>query len=196
MYFDSHFKKNVVTLYPGEFFATADDSQYISTVLGSCIAITLFDARTKIGGMNHFMLARDNRGHADAQAGRFGEYAIELLLNDMLKRGAKKQHLTAKVFGGGNIFDSTEDAVVQVGSENIAFAFDYLERESIPVKSSNVGGNLPRKIFFDPKTSRVWLKFIQKRLAAEKRRNKKPETSCGSKKEVTFCLFHLLWNQG
>lgn len=193
MYFDTHFKKNVVTLYPGEFFSTSDSGQFISTVLGSCIAITLFDVNEKIGGMNHFMLAKDSHGHADSQSGRFGEYAVELLLNDMLKRGAKKKNLTAKVFGGGNIFESAEDAVVQVGNDNIAFAFDYLERESIPIKSSNVGGNLPRKIFFDPKTSRVWLKFIQKRLTAEAMLHKREEEYCNRMKKEEQKAGEIVW---
>lgn len=162
-YFDTHFQKKVVTLYPGEFFATKQDDQLISTVLGSCIAITLYDERNRVGGMNHFMLARDNSGRDDGESGRFGEYAIELLLNDVLKKGGARANLTAKVFGGSNIFNAPDSSAVQVGAQNIDFAFHYLEMECIPVKSSNVGGTLPRKIFFDPKTSKVWLKHIKKR---------------------------------
>lgn len=165
-YFDFHFQKNMVVLYPGDFFSTADSGEMISTVLGSCIAITLFDASTHIGGMNHFMLVSSSaEGNAtEEKSGRFGEYAVELLLNDMIKKGARKKRMIAKVFGGSNLFNIGSDA--GVGAQNIFFAFDYLERERIPVKASDVGGNYSRKIYFDPMTSKVWLKHVKKQPRA------------------------------
>ncbi len=149
-------------LYPGDYFSTSAENELISTVLGSCIAITLFDASVRIGGMNHFMLVSSSSDNElEEKSGRFGEYAVELLLNDMIKKGAQKKRISAKVFGGSNIFNMP-GSNARVGAQNIFFAFDYLEREKIPVRASDVGGNYSRKIYFDPKTAKVWLKHIKK----------------------------------
>lgn len=164
-YFDLHFNRNIVTIYPGEFWSSKGP-EMISTVLGSCVSITLFDPIAGVGGMNHFMLARDTNldidGGPDRLLGRFGEYAIEMLIADMEKKGAVLSRCTAKVFGGGNIFNSAtpQGGKDLVGESNIKFAFEYLKSHNIEIKSSDTGGNLPRKIFFDPVTSKVFLKHI------------------------------------
>ncbi len=165
-YFDLHFNKNIVTIYPGEFWSSTGP-EMISTVLGSCVSIALFDPIAGVGGMNHFMLARDTNMEIDGDnrlLGRFGEYAIEMLISDMEKKGAVLNRCSAKVFGGGNIFNSAAQAGKDlVGEANIKFAFDYLNAHNIEIKSSDTGGNLPRKIFFDPVTSKVFLKHIDNR---------------------------------
>lgn len=167
-YFDLHFNKNIVTIYPGEFWASTGP-EMISTVLGSCVSIALFDPIAGVGGMNHFMLAKDTNmdidGSRDKHLGRFGEYAMEMLVSDMEKKGAVFSRCTAKVFGGGNIFNTAtpEGGKVLVGDANIKFAFEYLKAHGIEVKSSDTGGTLPRKIFFDPTTSKVFLKHIDNR---------------------------------
>lgn len=163
-YYDSHFQKNIVTIHPGEYFASSED-ELISTILGSCISIVLFDKAQMIGGMNHFMLAYDGSDDNVIREGHlvceYGEYAVELLLNDLYKKRAKKSNLIAKVFGGSNMFNISEESTVNnVGKTNILFAFSYLEREHIPITSSDTGGTLPRKIFFNPITSKIWLKRI------------------------------------
>src|SRR5574344_514284 len=160
-YFDMHFNRDIVIIYPGEFYTTKKD-EIISTVLGSCVAIALFDTKKQFGGMNHFMLAKDSKltaGTADLM-GRFGEYALELLINDMLKNGSMKKDLTAKVFGGSNVLNFPPAAGPQVGDLNIKFAFDYLQQENIPVTTSDTGGIEPRKIFYEPETAKIWLKRI------------------------------------
>ena len=160
-YFDSHFNKKIVTIYPGEYYASAGP-EMISTVLGSCISIALFDDEKKIGGINHFMLARDTSLDEDTEKklmGKFGEYAIDLLIKDLVSKGASVANLNAKVFGGSNIFNQESNGA-QVGEVNIKFAFDYLTHLHIPVIKSNTGGNLPRKIFFDPETAKVYMKYI------------------------------------
>ena len=103
-YFDSQFNKHIVTIYPGEYHCGGGE-EYISTVLGSCISVALYDKVIQYGGLNHFMLAYDQTSSKenDTLAGRFGEYAMELLINTMLKHGASKRNLTAKVFGGSNV---------------------------------------------------------------------------------------------
>jgi chemotaxis protein CheD len=159
---DLHFNKDIITIYPGEFYSSPGP-ELISTVLGSCISIALFDLPHEIGGMNHFMLAKDcclKSTTSDNAMGRFGEYAIELLVNDLMKKGAARKNLTAKIFGGSNVFGLPPEMGAQIGSVNIEFAFDYLQTEQIPVISSDTGGIFPRKIVFEPKTSKVWLKRI------------------------------------
>ncbi|BDC95074.1 chemotaxis protein CheD [Treponema saccharophilum] len=164
-YFDNHFRKEVVTIYPGEFYSTAG-SEMISTVLGSCVSIVLFDEENGVGGINHFMLAKDSKAEANAAAysvdrmlGKFGEYAIDLLIEDIKKKGGLVENLEAKVFGGGNIFN-LPNVESQVGNVNSRFAFEYLQKLNIPVVKSDTGGTLPRKIFFDPITRKVFMKYI------------------------------------
>lgn len=166
-YHDLHFNRDVITIYPGE-FCTPIGSELISTILGSCISIALFDTKKCTGGMNHFMLAKNyekNKKQKDNDLGRFGEYAVDLLLEDMLKKGSEFKNLTAKIFGGSNVLDvPSKNSGMQIGDSNIQFAFNYLKEIKIPIVSSDTGGIYPRKIFFDPKTSKVWLKRINTTL--------------------------------
>ncbi len=160
-YYDSHFDKQVVTIYPGEYYSTGS-SEMISTVLGSCVSIALYDAEAGVGGLNHFMLARDSRvdnEEGDRLMGKFGEYAIKLLIDDLKEKGGRQDRFAAKVFGGGNIFNLPNTGA-QVGDVNSRFAFEYLKQIDIPVVSSNTGGNFPRKLFFDPVRGKVFMKFI------------------------------------
>ena len=163
-YFDNHFQRDVVTIYPGEFYSTKEN-EMISTVLGSCVSIVLYDVQNHVGGINHFMLAKDSSLKSDASCdavkklGKFGEYAIDLLIADLEKKGGVLSNFEAKVFGGGNIFN-LPDIDAQVGNVNSKFAFEYLEKLNIPIVKSNTGGSLPRKIFFDPKTQKVFMKLI------------------------------------
>lgn len=159
-YFDTKFNKVLHVIYPGEYHVSTGP-EYISTVLGTCISVVLYDARLKLGGMNHFMFAQEasnNISQSDPTAGRFAQYAMELLINEMLKKGAVKQRLEAKVFGGGHVLNIDSN----VGDNNIKFAFDYLASEGIPVIASNVGDIYARKIVFDPSSFKVWMKRMNK----------------------------------
>lgn len=159
-YFDTKFNKVLHVIYPGEYHVSTGP-EYISTVLGTCISVVLYDARLKLGGMNHFMFAQEasnNISQSDPTAGRFAQYAMELLINEMLKKGAVKQRLEAKVFGGGHVLNIDSN----VGDNNIKFAFDYLASEGIPVVVSNVGDIYARKIVFDPSSFKVWMKRMNK----------------------------------
>ena len=134
----------------------------ISTVLGSCVSIVLYDSTAKVGGINHFMLARDTSLDEDAEKklmGKFGEYAIDLLIHDIEKKGGMLANFEAKVFGGGNIFN-IKDSSAQVGDTNSKFAFEFLDKLKIPIIKSDTGGNFPRKIYYDPETNKVFMKYI------------------------------------
>lgn len=161
----------VVTLHPGEYFSTREDL-VLSTVLGSCVAVALFDPDSGIGGLNHFMLP----GSVDmirpllSDSARYGMYAMELLINDMLKKGARKQDLRAKVFGAASLLEFSGGSAGRISDSNIRFTFSYLKGEGIPVLSRDVGGDLPRKIFFYSRTGKVLLKRIPRtRLTAIRR---------------------------
>jgi len=159
-YFDSGFKREATKLLPGEFFVTDRDG-LIVTVLGSCVAACIRDPQAGIGGMNHFMLpSGDAKG--DDQGGlpaRYGVHAMELLINGLLKRGANRRRLEAKVFGGGNVLRSF--AIADVGKRNAWFVRDFLAREEIGVVAEDLEGTWPRKVYYFPKTGRVLVKRLK-----------------------------------
>lgn len=131
---------------------SSHDDVVMCTVLGSCIAACLYDPDAGIGGMNHFLLPeRSNGAGADDAAMRYGAYSMEVLINDLMKRGARRDHLVAKLFGGAKMFDT----LVDVGAANAAFAKRFLDDEGIPVVSSSLGGRSARRIEFWPKTGRA-----------------------------------------
>ncbi|MGO8695509.1 MAG: chemotaxis protein CheD [Rectinemataceae bacterium] len=157
----SRFDQQVVTIHPGEFYATRKDA-IISTVLGSCVSVGLFDSVSGIGGLNHFMLPGEMQREeliVNPNA-RYGMYAMELLINELLKMGLPKACMKAKIFGGGSVLRLPDGSATRIPRSNVDFAFEYLRKESIPVLASDVGGLLPRKIYFFPRTGRVLLKRI------------------------------------
>ena len=154
-YRDARFQVQAAKLLPTQYLAV-DDGTALVTVLGSCVAACLRDPLLRIGGMNHFMLP-DGRANDGAPA-RYGSHAMELLINDLLKRGASRRRLEAKVFGGANVLRGFTSN--PVGSRNADFVGAYLEAEGIPVLASDLGGIHPRKIWFFPDTGRVMLQRL------------------------------------
>jgi len=167
-YADHHFQYDAVKVLPGEYFVSSDDL-VIMTVLGSCIAACIWDNKMRIGGMNHFMLP-DGDG-ADG-SGRYGSYAMELLLNEMIKLGARRETMQAKVFGGGAVMAGF--TTMNVGERNTKFVLDYLATERIPVVSQDVLDIHPRKVCFFPVTGKALVKRLAhshpESLAVEERR--------------------------
>lgn len=162
-FFDNSFNRNIVTIYPGEFYVSKGP-EFISTILGSCVAICLYDPQNQTGGINHFMLAnsalQETPVSQSGPVGRFGKYAIDLLIQEMIKAGADRKNFQAKIFGGSNVFNLPENGHEQVGAENIRFAREYLAELNIPIVSEDLGGVPSRKIIFDPATFKVLLKRI------------------------------------
>ena len=144
-------------LYPATLFVSIEAS-YIDTILGSCVAVCLHDPVNKIGGMNHYMLPFWN-GQGLASP-KYGNIAIEKLLEQMLERGSKKGNLVAKVFGGGEVLD-TQTQLFKIGKNNIELALKMLEQKRIPIVSSHTGGKNGRKIRFNTLTGEVGMKIIQ-----------------------------------
>jgi chemotaxis protein CheD len=160
-YRDTLFQKEMVTIHPGEFLVTQEDV-VISTILGSCVAVALFDPISRRGGLNHFMLPgkTGNDSHFASGGAKYGVNAMELMINDFLKAGTKKRDLSAKVFGGGSVLGGASGSGSRVSQDNIDFAFSFLETEAIPVLGSDVGGTAARKIFFFVREDRILLKRI------------------------------------
>lgn len=160
---DTRFPYEVAVILPGEYFVS-EEPKVVYTVLGSCISVCLRDPFVHVGGMNHFMLAApsNNEGHDNwADSGRYGSFAMEMLINEILKRGGKKNRLEAKVFGGGKIYDSTMD----IGAKNAAWALDYLEQEGLPLMKANVGDVCPRKVYFFTDSGKVLMKKLDRVVA-------------------------------
>ncbi len=153
-WFETQFQCEAVKVLPGEYFVDSDEL-LIMTTLGSCIAVCLWDRTARVGGLNHFMLP-----DGDEDSGRYGSYAMELLINEMLKRGAGHLSLEAKVFGGGQVVAGMDS--LNVGERNTRFVLNYLKTERIPVVSKDVLDIYPRKVCFLPASG----KAMVKRLAA------------------------------
>lgn len=167
-FFDQHFQFNAVKILPGEYFVS-DENLVIQTVLGSCIAACLWDSRSRVGGMNHFMLP--DRSSTD-QSGRYGSYAMEILINELMKIGGRRETMQAKVFGGGQVMANFSS--VNVGERNTAFVREYLATERIPIVSEDVMDIYPRKVVFFPVTGKAMVKRLahahQDLVVAEKTR--------------------------
>jgi chemotaxis protein CheD len=126
------------------------------TTLGSCIAVCLWDRQAHVGGMNHFMLP-DGGGNGN-ESGRYGSYAMELLINELMKMGANRMSLEAKVFGGGAVLSGMNS--LNVGERNTAFVMDYLKTERIPIVSKDVMDVYPRKVCFFPHSGKAMVKRL------------------------------------
>jgi chemotaxis protein CheD len=151
-FYDAFFKNDAVKILPGEYFVYREDI-LIMTTLGSCIAACLWDRDAKVGGMNHFMLPE-----GEADSGRYGSFAMELLINEMMKQGATRATMEAKVFGGGQVIEGM--TTMNIGQRNTAFVVDYLKTERIPIMSKDVLGPHPRKVCFLPASGKAMIKRL------------------------------------
>ncbi len=164
-YYESRFQNDAVKILPGEWFVH-DEDLLLTTTLGSCIAACLWDRNARIGGMNHFMLPE-----GEGDSGRYGSYAMEVLINELQKRGATRSTLEAKIFGGGQVISGMN--TMNVGERNTAFVLDYLRTERIPVVSKDVLDVYPRKVCFLPASGKAMVKRLasanDEALAAQER---------------------------
>jgi len=160
-------------ILPGEYYVTRSD-EAITTVLGSCISACIRDPVQGVGGMNHFMLPQESASGSNSWlnaavglATRYGSYAMESLVNDLLKLGAARNRLEIKIFGGGRILASMTD----VGQRNINFIRGYARIEGYAIAAEDLGGSQPRKIIYFPAQGRVRvrrLRAIENRSIADR----------------------------
>ena len=133
----------------------------IVTTLGSCVAACLWDETRKVGGMNHFMLPDSGATGYDlhGESGRYGVFAMELLINELIKMGAQKSRLKAKLFGAGNVLKSM--TVTNVGERNAEFVTRFLATERIPILASDLLDIWPRKVYLFPVTGKVLVRKLK-----------------------------------
>ena len=159
VYYDRTFDTQAAKILPGEYYYTAKD-MLIVTVLGSCVSACIRDRVSGLGGMNHFMLpdgGADNNSPVSASA-RYGTFAMEILINSLLKSGARRDNLEAKVFGGGAVLKGF--TAMNVGERNAAFVQTFLKNERIRIVAEDLNDIYPRKVYFFPRTGKVLVKKL------------------------------------
>lgn len=163
-YWDKHLKVPAAKILPGQFYVS-NKGEMIVTVLGSCISACIRDPQRKIGGMNHFMLPTTGAGGSSdawqkdvtSLPSRYGEWAMEFLINEILKQGGNKKNLEVKIFGGGKILQNMTD----IGERNIRFAKEFLANEGLKIDSQDVGDLCPRKVLYFSDSGKVKLKRLR-----------------------------------
>jgi chemotaxis protein CheD len=161
LYFDRTFDCNAAKISPGEYYFT-DKDMVIVTVLGSCVSACIRDSVTGIGGMNHFMLPDSAAADKDSpvsESMRYGTYAMEVLINQLLRNGARRENLEAKIFGGGNVLKSF--TTMNVGDRNAIFVRKFLKEERIKVTGEDLLDIYPRKVYYFPKSGKVLVKKLK-----------------------------------
>lgn len=160
IYFDRNFSCEAVKVGPGEYYVT-DQDMMITTVLGSCISACIRDTKTGMGGMNHFMLPDNQVQSRDGQipeSMRYGSYAMEVLLNELIKNGVQHENLEAKIFGGGRVM--RDMALMNIGERNANFVRKFLKDEGIRIVAEDLNDIYSRKVYFFPRTGKVFVKKL------------------------------------
>ncbi|MEH6497269.1 MAG: chemoreceptor glutamine deamidase CheD [Pseudomonas marincola] len=160
-YFDAKTDHQVVRVLPGDHYVSETKDEMIVTILGSCVAACIRDPKTGIGGMNHFMLPESETGNWGAVSAtmRYGNFAMETLINEILRTGCTRERLEVKLFGGGNVTPGR----VRVGDMNGQFALNYLKHEGLQPAAYDLGGTSPRRIHFYPETGKVDRLLLRRR---------------------------------
>ncbi len=156
---DNRFPYEIASILPGEFFVSRDP-MVVYTVLGSCISACIRDPVAGVGGMNHFMLPEPKEGGSDSwgESTRYGSYAMESLINEILKRGGLKSRLEIKLFGAGKIYEGNID----VGANNAKWVIGYLKSEGLATVKTDLGDVFPRKVYYFTDSGRVLMKKIER----------------------------------
>ena len=159
-YWDYHNNRCVAKILPGEYYITRHN-EILMTVVGSCVAACIRDNANNIGGMNHFMLphiSEDKWEHTGISAAtRYGSFAMEYLINEILKYGGQRENLEIKLFGGGRMIMN----MANIGQKNIAFVKEYIKTENLTLLAEDLGDVYPRKILFYPLNGRVRVKKLR-----------------------------------
>lgn len=161
-WFDPTFKIMAVKVLPGEHYVSTAGQEMVVTVLGSCVAACIWDHRLRIGGMNHFMLPESGANTMADKSMRYGNHAMEELINDLMRRGAWRDSMEIKVFGGGNVLPMMGNTTVPIGDRNSEFVRRYLRDEGFRIAAEDLGGIHPRRIHFFPRMGKVIRLFLKK----------------------------------
>ena len=158
LYYDRQLNIDAAKILPGGYCVT-DRNMVLATVLGSCVSACIRDPKMGIGGMNHFMLPESADAGPAAASARYGVHAMELLINELTKAGARRHSLEAKVFGGGAVVAGMSSS--DIGHRNAAFVLDFLQVEGIAVAARDLEDIYPRKIQYFPRTGKVMVKKLR-----------------------------------
>ena len=152
-YFDRNAGAAAIWIFQGDFYVSSRSELFLTTVLGSCIAVCMRDPVAGCGGMNHFLLPDAEHRNDDYPdlALRYGSYSIERLINALLSRGGKRERLEVKVFGGANVLDGQSN----IGGRNVEFIEHYFAKERLPIVAADLRGKIPRKLRYYPTTGRA-----------------------------------------
>lgn len=162
--------KKIVTIYSGNYYVSNDPTIVIYTLLGSCIAVCLFDSQQGIGGMNHFVLPQQppySVRASGSKPGWFGSDSLDLMVAEIIKMGGSLINLKAKIFGGAQVVEGLEYLNNNVSTANIDFTINYLNERKIPVVAKDVGGYSGRKIFYFIKDNSVMVQRLEKELKSD-----------------------------
>lgn len=162
-YYDQNLELTVVKLMTGDCYVTDEPRQMLVTILGSCVSACMRDPVIGVGGMNHMLLpgtggsakVKDDPGYST----RFGVFAMEELINGILKLGGRKDRLEVKIFGGGNVIKNS----AMIGTKNVTFVKEFLKNEGLKVSAEHVGGSLPRRIHYYPDTGKVMMRELKRK---------------------------------
>lgn len=190
-FWNKHFKRYAIRLLPGE-CKIAGANEMLVTILGSCVCACIRDKQTGLGGMNHFLLTHDFKSpplkhdiakdYSDKST-RYGTVAMEVLINELLKHGAQRANLEAKIFGGSRISKSLN----KIGLNNIEFVKEYLSIENIPIINSDIGGTQARTVYFLPNTGDVFVRKVERsEVIGQEKQYKKDLDKSDTDGEVYF----------
>lgn len=161
-YWDRQRNMYAAKILPGQYYVTVEE-ELIATVLGSCVSACIRDPAMGIGGMNHFMLPTGEHSgklmERNSDAARYGNFAMEKLINDILKYGGVRENLEVKVFGGGKVIEHMTES--DIGGKNIRFVREFLATEGFQIVAEDLGDIYPRKVLYEPKTGKVHIKKLR-----------------------------------
>jgi chemotaxis protein CheD len=149
-----------VKVFSGNWHVSTRPNEVLVTILGSCVSACIRDPIISIGGMNHFLLPGDGTSTANTSEGaRYGVFAMESLINGIIKAGGRKDRLEVKVFGGGNVIKNSQ----KIGSKNAAFIRQFIRQEGLRITSEDLEGDLPRRLHYFPATGKVMMKRLHRK---------------------------------
>lgn len=151
---------HIIKIFAGEWYVSDKDDEMLATILGSCVSACIHDPISKIGGMNHFLLPGDENTPTDSSdAARYGVHAMESMINGMLKAGGQKHRFEVKVFGGGNVTNSS----AKIGTKNAKFIRDFLKDEGFRIVAEDLEGTQPRTLRYYPTTGKAWMRKLKRK---------------------------------
>ena len=158
-YYDAKEQINVVKIISGDWYVSTQGDEMLATILGSCVSACIRDPVARVGGMNHFLLPGDDSDSEMSESARYGGFAMESLINGILKAGGQKHRLEVKVFGGGNVINNS----ARIGSKNARFIRDFLNKEGFRIASEDLEGDHPRRLHYYPDSGKVMMRLLRRK---------------------------------